>query len=637
MASLIFSIEKDNDIVVPVVGTVTLGRADGNDVLVDDASISATHAEVSQSEQGYLIKDLGSRSGTFVNGKRVRTHSLGDGDLVSFGALRGRFVLDDAEKKSARRPSQENKGRARQAVGGNTSHEEALSRHQNLLGILKELGDEEERRRASLERLQHEVGVAEAVLASLQLQTAAEPKEAASHEALLAEKDRLQTGISELQAKHDKLVGGLATVERAVADMERRHTDGVAGLRDREEKLRRTAKDIEDANVARDNLQSELNELAVRRATLEADMERLAVRVPSVETRLTELAVLAQAREDQVRAAEQRLQQVEQRRKEIDQHIEAQVTTEAKVLQAKSDLEKLTGEHAALQAVLAERDEKLAELRSAEARLAAIASMREEAGQQLAAAKESFEKFQTEAGLARGRSEAELLDLEKQCALEREKLTRVGQQLRDTIAKNEELQTQNRKLEGIEGKLREARTLLSQAVTRQGEVEAKNAAIDREHQEGTAKLGRLHAEVRAVEKSIESLRGQESTVKQAIQELQGLQAAEQRRVEEMNKLVAETEAHAAVHRARLDAIMEQKRRELAELESRSETLKTLHADIDGRYEKLATLKPGSPEALALWQSAQEKKEALDSVSPGEGGIRARPQVRTVLVPRVRES
>lgn len=633
MASLIFSIEKDNDIVVPVVGTVTLGRADGNDVLVDDASISATHAEVSQSEQGYLVKDLGSRSGTFVNGKRVRSHSLVDGDLVSFGALRGRFVLDDAEKKTARRPSQESKARARQTEAGKPTQEDAAARHQALLSTLKELGDEEARRRANLEQLQQEVTAAEAALASLRAGIAT-----ATTGTVSGDEGRLKTAVSELQAKHDTLVSSLATVERAVADMERRHADGVAGLRDREEKLRRTAKDIDEATVARGNLQSELKELAIKREALDAEMEQLAVRVRGIETRLTDLAVLAQAREDQVHAAEQRLQQVEQRRRELDQHIEAQATTEASVLQAKRELEKLTAEHAALQALLAGRDEKLAELRSAEARLAAIATMREEAERQLAAEKDSVEKYRTEAGLARARSEAELLELEKQCALEREKLTRAGQQLRDTIARNEDLQTQNRKLEGIEGKLREARTLLSQTVTRQAEVEAKSAAIEKEHQEGLAKLGRLQAEIRAVEKSIESLKGEESTVKEAIQELRAMQAAEQRRVDEMDKLVAETEAQAAVHRARLDAMMEQRRRELAELESRCEMLRTLHEDIDERYQKLATLKPGSPEALALWQSAQEKKEeVMDSVSHGEGGIRARPQVRTVLVPRVREN
>ena len=97
MATLIFFIDDGREIAVPVEGRVMVGSAEGNDVQVEDADISASHAEIAKtSGGGYQLRDLGSATGTTVNGERVISRDLKHGDNVSFGRLRGRFFIQEA-------------------------------------------------------------------------------------------------------------------------------------------------------------------------------------------------------------------------------------------------------------------------------------------------------------------------------------------------------------------------------------------------------------------------------------------------------------------------------------------------------------------------------------------------------------
>ena len=52
-------------------GMATMGRLVINDIMVDEPGVSREHAGVGGDSEGYWIKDLGSRNGTFVNGERV--------------------------------------------------------------------------------------------------------------------------------------------------------------------------------------------------------------------------------------------------------------------------------------------------------------------------------------------------------------------------------------------------------------------------------------------------------------------------------------------------------------------------------------------------------------------------------------
>src|SRR3954470_22032176 len=54
--------------------------------LADDPERSRQHARVMRSGEGYVIEDLGSMNGTFVNGNRLQApHQLADGDQIEVG------------------------------------------------------------------------------------------------------------------------------------------------------------------------------------------------------------------------------------------------------------------------------------------------------------------------------------------------------------------------------------------------------------------------------------------------------------------------------------------------------------------------------------------------------------------------
>ena len=63
----------------------TIGRARDNVHVLADNVASRHHAEIRKTPEGFALKDLGSSNGTWVNGKRVDTHELRDGDVILVG------------------------------------------------------------------------------------------------------------------------------------------------------------------------------------------------------------------------------------------------------------------------------------------------------------------------------------------------------------------------------------------------------------------------------------------------------------------------------------------------------------------------------------------------------------------------
>ncbi len=66
-------------------GTVTIGRKTDNDFCLSDATVSGHHAKIVSYFKSSYIEDLGSTNGTFVNGRRVRMHTLHAGDVIVIG------------------------------------------------------------------------------------------------------------------------------------------------------------------------------------------------------------------------------------------------------------------------------------------------------------------------------------------------------------------------------------------------------------------------------------------------------------------------------------------------------------------------------------------------------------------------
>ena len=79
----------------PVTGRTTLGRHPANTLRLADREVSKEHACIERAGNTYLVKDLGSSNGTYVNGRRIREHRLKDGDEITLGNSRLTFRSGD--------------------------------------------------------------------------------------------------------------------------------------------------------------------------------------------------------------------------------------------------------------------------------------------------------------------------------------------------------------------------------------------------------------------------------------------------------------------------------------------------------------------------------------------------------------
>lgn len=74
-------------------GFVTIGRADTNEVIIDDLSVSKHHSVI-VSEAGFVLRDLGSTNGTFIDEHEVGNvgEKLAAGSQVRFGNVSALYV-----------------------------------------------------------------------------------------------------------------------------------------------------------------------------------------------------------------------------------------------------------------------------------------------------------------------------------------------------------------------------------------------------------------------------------------------------------------------------------------------------------------------------------------------------------------
>jgi len=85
----------------PAVRTRRIGRAPDNDIVVADPAASRHHAELQMAAGACRIVDLDSNNGTYVNGQRVTSAHLADGDLISVGPATFRLSGQDLKELPA--------------------------------------------------------------------------------------------------------------------------------------------------------------------------------------------------------------------------------------------------------------------------------------------------------------------------------------------------------------------------------------------------------------------------------------------------------------------------------------------------------------------------------------------------------
>ena len=84
----------------------TIGREPGNDVVVENLLVSGFHARIDLAGKDYILTDLQSKNGTFVNGERITSTKLKNGDQILIGKHLLVFSFGVEEMKEAQQLSE---------------------------------------------------------------------------------------------------------------------------------------------------------------------------------------------------------------------------------------------------------------------------------------------------------------------------------------------------------------------------------------------------------------------------------------------------------------------------------------------------------------------------------------------------
>ena len=65
--------------------SLTIGRRKNNDVIIENLAVSGHHAKIDSVADGFVLVDLQSKNGSFVNEQLINSHWLKNGDVISIG------------------------------------------------------------------------------------------------------------------------------------------------------------------------------------------------------------------------------------------------------------------------------------------------------------------------------------------------------------------------------------------------------------------------------------------------------------------------------------------------------------------------------------------------------------------------
>jgi hypothetical protein len=88
---LILQGDKTIELTRPV---INIGRKNTNQIVINDLRISRNHAQIRRVNAEYIIFDVGSTGGTFINSERVIQHALRSGDVISLAGFPMIFTME---------------------------------------------------------------------------------------------------------------------------------------------------------------------------------------------------------------------------------------------------------------------------------------------------------------------------------------------------------------------------------------------------------------------------------------------------------------------------------------------------------------------------------------------------------------
>ncbi|MFH0781908.1 MAG: FHA domain-containing protein [Pseudomonadota bacterium] len=78
---------------------LTIGRKHANDIVIDNLAVSGSHARIESVATTFVLRDLDSTNGTFVNDQKVSLHNLRHKDVILIGTHK--LIFDHPESMKA--------------------------------------------------------------------------------------------------------------------------------------------------------------------------------------------------------------------------------------------------------------------------------------------------------------------------------------------------------------------------------------------------------------------------------------------------------------------------------------------------------------------------------------------------------
>jgi pSer/pThr/pTyr-binding forkhead associated (FHA) protein len=73
-------------------GKTTIGRHPDSDIFLDDVTVSRRHAEINHDGAAFMVNDVGSLNGTYLNRERIERAEMHSGDELQIGKFRLVFL-----------------------------------------------------------------------------------------------------------------------------------------------------------------------------------------------------------------------------------------------------------------------------------------------------------------------------------------------------------------------------------------------------------------------------------------------------------------------------------------------------------------------------------------------------------------
>jgi pSer/pThr/pTyr-binding forkhead associated (FHA) protein len=111
--TLMFKDKKIKEYPIIIGQSLTIGRKKANDIVIDNLAVSGFHAQIDSVSSTFVLRDLDSTNGTFVNNKKKELHNLKNNDVILIGKHELLFDSSDIKEMKAGSDNQYNDDKTR--------------------------------------------------------------------------------------------------------------------------------------------------------------------------------------------------------------------------------------------------------------------------------------------------------------------------------------------------------------------------------------------------------------------------------------------------------------------------------------------------------------------------------------------